>query len=87
MKTLLTTLTVLSISLCAFADNKDSAVETVKEAGRDAGKTVDKGVRAAKDAACPMVNGKVECALKKGKHKVENVVDEGKDKLDDTKKH
>lgn len=60
----------------------EKAVETTKEAGRDLKKNAKKAWRNTKDEACEMVNGKMECAGKKAKHKVQNGVDEVKDKVD-----
>lgn len=57
-------------------------VSDVKEAGRDVGKGAKKAGRKIKDETCEMVNGKMECAAKKAGHKVENAVDEVKDKSD-----
>lgn len=53
--------------------------EDVAEAAQDAKKTVRKGARNVKDKTCELVNGKMECAGKKLKHKAQNVGDEVKD--------
>ncbi len=67
-----------------------SAVEGAKdattEAYQDTKKVVKKGYRKASDKTCEMVNGKMECAVKKAKHSVENAADEVKDKANDIKK-
>lgn len=42
-----------------------------KEVGRDA-----------KEAACPIVNGKVQCAVQKGKHNIQRGADKVEDALD-----
>ena len=60
----------------------DSVGDHVKEGASDVKKEVKKGVRSAKDKTCEMVNGKMECAAKKLKHKAQNVGDEVKDKLE-----
>ncbi|MGE3759369.1 MAG: hypothetical protein AB7H97_16520 [Pseudobdellovibrionaceae bacterium] len=60
----------------------EKAVESTKEAGRDLKKNTKKAWRNTKDEACEMVNGKMECAGKKVKHKIQNGVDEVKDKVD-----
>ncbi len=60
----------------------EKATETVKETARDMKKGAKKAWRNTKDEACEMVNGKMECAGKKAKHKVQNGVDELKDKVD-----
>ena len=64
----------------------DAAQKTgaaVKEGAQDTGKNVKKGYRATKDETCTWVNGKMECAAKKAGHKVQNAVDEAKDKAND----
>ncbi len=58
---------------------KDSAVET----GKDLKKSAKKGWNKVKDETCTMVNGKMECAAKKMKHKAEDVGNEVKDKVDE----
>ena len=58
------------------------AEEAVKEAASDTAKATKKGVRKIKDKTCKMVNGELECAAKKVKHKVENASDEAKDKAE-----
>lgn len=63
-----------------------TATETVKEAVEDTKKGAKKLGRDAKDATCKMIKGKLECAGEKVKHKVQNGVDEVKDKVDDVKK-
>lgn len=64
------------------------AEETTME---KAGTTTQKGVNAVKktyrgalDKGCEMVNGKVECAGKKLKHKAQNLMDDAKVKTDET---
>lgn len=66
---------------CAHAD--DSAAEQVKEAGRDMKKGTKKAIREVKDKTCEMINGKLECTVKKVKHGAENLKDEAADKADD----
>ncbi len=61
----------------AFA--ADSVKEDVKEAAHDTGKAMKKAGRKVKDETCEMVNGKMECAAKKAKHKIQNAADEIKD--------
>lgn len=68
----------------AVAGKNDETVgEKISEAGRDAKKNLKKGARAVKDKTCEWVNGKMECAAKKLKHKAQNASDEVKDKVDD----
>jgi len=67
-----------------FAD--ETVGEKVGEVVDDTKKVAKKGYRKAKDGACEMINGKMECAGKKLKHKAQNTGDEIKDKADDVKK-
>ncbi|MBC7420061.1 MAG: hypothetical protein H7328_04970 [Bdellovibrio sp.] len=60
--------------------------EKASEVGSDIKKSTKKGVRTVKDKTCEMINGKMECAAKKIGHKIQNGVDEVKDKADDVKK-
>ena len=60
--------------------------EKVNESAKDTGKAVRKGARSLKDKTCEMVDGKMNCAAKKLKHKAQNAGDEVKDKVDDLKK-
>jgi F0F1-type ATP synthase membrane subunit b/b' len=85
-----TEVALLSVSLAAglssFANAEETksekTVEQTKETGRDLKKNAKKTWRHTKDEACEMVNGKLECDGKKMKHKMQNGVDEMKDKVD-----
>lgn len=68
----------------AYAE--ETVTEKAGEMAQDAGKNVKKGYRAAKDKACEMVNGKMECAGQKVKHGAQNAADEVSDKANDIKK-
>lgn len=85
MLKLLVVLSFLIPGLSSFAE-EPTVKESVQEAGRDAKKEVKKGARAVQDKTCEMVNGKMQCLGKKAKHKMENAVDEVKDKTDLDKK-
>ena len=61
-------------------------VSETAEVARDTGKMAKKKWRAAKDKGCEMVNGKMDCTVKKLKHKGENIKDEVNDKVDDISK-
>lgn len=67
-----------------------AAAETVgekaSEVGHDMKKETKKAYRKVKDKTCEMVNGKMECAAKKVKHKVQNGMDEVSDKVEDVTK-
>ena len=64
----------------AYADKtvKEKAKETMNDAKRGA----NKAARSAKDETCELVNGKMECAAKKVKHKIQNGADTVEDAID-----
>lgn len=55
--------------------------EDMKEGVEDTKKTARKETRALKDKTCELVNGKMECAGKKLKHRAQDLGDEVKDKM------
>ena len=70
---------VLTLSLlvsATFAGSYAAAVETVGEkmetSGNKAADSVKKGMHKGEDKACEMVNGKMSCAGKKMKHKMQD---------------
>lgn len=73
----------------AHADNSsaeshlENGQRKSKEVLQDAKKVSKKAVRDIKDQTCEMVNGKMECVIKKATNKVKNVTDEIKDKVND----
>lgn len=87
-KVIMTVLFLTSFS--AVAENDKGIVEktkeTTSEAYQDTKKVVKKTANKVSDKTCEMINGKMECAVKKVKHSVENGVGEVKDKVDDVKK-
>ena len=80
MKLLLIVTTTILFSMVAISCNKST--ETIKEMGNDAQRTTDQTVRDVKDEACEMVNGKMECAADKVKHKVQDGADAVEDAID-----
>ena len=52
-----------------------AAESSVSHAADEAGNSVKKTYRSAKDKTCEMVNGKMQCLGKKIKHKLENASD------------
>lgn len=78
------TVTALTVTATAFAENNRTVGEQASEVGEDAVKNVKKGARAAKDAVC--MEGDVECAMQKAESKAKNVGDEVNDKADDVQK-
>lgn len=55
---------------------EESAGEKARETISETKKETKKVYRSAKDKACEMVNGKLQCAGDKVKHKIENLKDE-----------
>lgn len=58
---------------------EETFVENVKESGSDAQRSMKKNYRNVKDKTCELVNGKMECTLKKIKHNMENINDKMED--------
>ncbi len=79
-KVLLLTLSLFTMANFAQADQSMKA--KVKEAGNDAARATKQGVRDVKDKTCEMVNGKMECAAQKVKHKVQQGADKVEDAMD-----
>lgn len=81
-------LSILAMALC-FASNVRAEETTMQKAGTAGSETSDavkKGYRSAKDAACPLVNGKIVCAEKKFKNTARNISDGAKTKLEEQKR-
>lgn len=74
---------VLGLNINAIAE--ETTMEKVDTTAQKAGNSVKKVYRSAKDKTCEMIDGKMQCAGKKLKHKVENVTDEAKTKIEETK--
>lgn len=83
---------VLATALIGFngigfvAHAETTTGDKVQEGVEDAGKNTKKAYRDAKDKACEMVNGKMECAGKRAMNKARNAKDEVKDKANDVEK-
>lgn len=54
----------------------DKAKEVVKETSDSVADGTKKAYRKLKDETCEMINGKMECIVKKTKHKIQNMTDE-----------
>ena len=72
--------TYLVTSNFAFAD--ETMEEKTKEAVQDTKRAGKKAVRIVDDKVCSLVNGKMECAVKKVKHAGESIGDEAEDAVD-----
>jgi len=78
---------ILGVAVAVFvmsASPSDSRAESdlsenTKEAVSDIKKGTKKTARSIKDKSCELVDGKMNCAAKKMKHKAENAADEVKD--------
>ena len=70
----------LTVTMTSLADDslKKKATETMNDTRRG----VQKAGREIKDKTCQLMNGKLECALQKAKHTVEDVADSVEDALD-----
>jgi hypothetical protein len=73
-------LITLLFSMFAISCNKSK--ESIQEMGNDAQRATNQAVRNAKDEACEMINGKMECAADKVKHKVQDGADAVEDAMD-----
>lgn len=84
---------LMKITMAAFALStafaalpvraEETLGEKVEEGASDTGKAIKKSARNVKDKTCEMVNGKLECAGKKLKHRAKNAADEINDKAED----
>lgn len=82
MKTKILLLTLSIFALANFAQADQTLKAKAKEAGNDAARATKQGVREVKDKTCEMVNGKMECAAQKVKHKVQQGADKVEDAVD-----
>ena len=74
---------VLSIPLVQAEESKmDKAGDAIHEGANDTKRAAKKAVRGAKDKGCELVNGKMDCAGKKLKHKAQNAGDKMEDAAD-----
>lgn len=71
------------ISLPAFSEDKKSETKSeAVELKNDTVRGAKKAVRAVEDKACEMINGKMECAVKKIKNSAKNAGDQVEDIVD-----
>jgi hypothetical protein len=81
------TLILAIASVAAFADSnwevkKEKMEERTKEAASDTGRGLKSASRKVQDETCEMINGKMECAMKKTKHSIQNGADKVEDAMD-----
>ncbi len=67
-----------SLSISIYASAEETAVEKAETQKNKISDGVKKTYRAAKDQACPIVNGQMKCLEKKIEHKIENLSDKAK---------
>jgi hypothetical protein len=85
----LTTLIAVSLIMTGnlhASGNMNKSDEEVKQKMEEAAQDTKRGTkevgRDAKEAACPIVNGKVDCAFQKGKHNIQRGADKVEDAID-----
>lgn len=76
-------LTVVSVSEQAFAGEKTQKMkQEAREAGNDTRRGMNRAGRKVQDATCEMINGKMECAGRRGMNAVKNGADKVEDAVD-----
>ena len=76
---------ILSLCLIFSAQAEETVTEKIETQTNKATDSVKKTYRSAKDKTCEMVNGKMECAVKKLKHKGQNAMDKVETKATEIK--
>ncbi len=66
---------ILSLCMVFSAHAEETVTEKIETGSNKAADAVKKTYRSAKDKTCEMVNGKMDCAAKKLKHKAQNAAD------------
>lgn len=77
--------TLSLILFSSFVHAEETTMEKVETGANHAADSVKKTYRDAKDKACEMVNGKLECAGKKIKNKAKNLKDKTETKATELK--
>jgi len=83
-KLFITSLFALSMGV-SYVHAEETASEKSADSARDMKRKTKKGVHKMEDKGCEMVNGKMECAGKKMKHKANEAVDATKDEAKELK--
>jgi len=79
-------MTALSANAMSDKNRDTSASDSMAETYDDAKNKTKEAYRKVKDEACEMVNGKLECAKQKIKHKAKNIKDDANDEIKDMKR-
>lgn len=75
-------LVILSLMVTVTSQAEDSLKKKATETMNDTRRGVQKAGRELKDKTCELMNGKMECALQKAKHTVQDVADKVEDALE-----
>jgi hypothetical protein len=73
---------ILSLMVTVTSQAEDSLKKKATEKMNDTRRGVQKAGRELKDKTCELMNGKMECALQKAKHTVQDVADKVEDALE-----
>lgn len=73
------TLVILSLTMMMHTHAEESLKKKATETMNDTRRGVQKAGRDLKDKTCELMNGKMECALQKAKHTVQDAVDSVED--------
>ena len=86
MKLMLLTIAIMGLSASAVfaekATKKTEIRQEMEEVGRDTKRGASKAMRSVKDETCELINGKMECAVKKAKHSIQNGADNVEDAVE-----
>lgn len=72
-------LVMLSLTMMMSSHAEDSLKKKASETMNDTRRGVQKAGRDLKDKTCELMNGKMECALQKAKHTVQDMADNVED--------
>lgn len=75
-------LVMLSLAVTFSSQAEDSLKKKATETMNDTRRGVQKAGRELKDKTCELMNGKLECALQKAKHTVQDVADSVEDAIE-----
>lgn len=75
-------LVILSLMVTVTSQAEDSLKKKATETMNDTRRGVQKAGRELKDKTCELMNGKMECALQKAKHTVQDVADKVEDAIE-----